>query len=526
MPSMTQRPVRTRFAPSPTGYLHVGGARTALFNYLYARSCGGQFVLRIEDTDTERSSSQAERDILDALVWLELKFDEGPAEGGKYGPYRQSERLEGTYTPYTQKLMEGQQAYPCFCSDAELQTKQQQARILGKPYIYDGTCRNLDAKEVEVRKKAGEPYAIRFRTKSREVIVEDLVQGKVKFDTRLIGDFIIIKSNSFPSYNYAVVLDDYEMQISHVIRGVGHLSNTPRQILIHQALGLPLPHYAHISEIVGTDRKKLSKRRGATSILMFRELGYLPQAFINYMSLLGWYPRDGVEFMPKQKELIKKFDISHCSKSPAMFDFFLLKENQKQATDTTENEGVPLSLEDIQKNINKKSKLNWLNNLYLRETPLEELWPLIKKEWLNAKSNTKDETLTKLLKQEEAQVKHCFDAIRKYLNTFTDALPYLSEFFREGFSFQSREAEQFLHESDSTKVAQAFLVALEKESPKQPEEFSELMQKVGQECQCKGRSLFMPIRVATTGTMVGLELPLLFSLLGKARLSKRLKSAL
>ena len=312
--------VRTRFAPSPTGYLHIGGARTALFNYLYARANNGSFVLRIEDTDRERSTAEAEKWILEALDWLDLQANEGPLQGGKFGPYRQSERLD-TYQKYTQKLLESKAAYPCFCSDEEIKQKQEQAKVIGKPYVYDGKCRGLLPDEIEQRKKNKQKYTIRFHTQANEILVNDMVQGKVKFDARLIGDFIIVKSNGFPSYNYAVVIDDYEMKISHVIRGVGHLSNTPRQILIHQALDLPLPKYAHISEIVDIKRKKLSKRQGAASIMMFAKLGYLSEAFINYMALLGWYPRDGIEQIPR-KELERKFDVQHCSKSPAMFDFF------------------------------------------------------------------------------------------------------------------------------------------------------------------------------------------------------------
>lgn len=285
--------VRTRFAPSPTGYLHIGGARTALFNYLYAKAKGGSFIIRIEDTDQERSTKESEKIILEALEWLGIKADEGPQEGGSYGPYRQSERLE-IYKKYTQYLLERHLAYPCFCTDEELEAKQERSKKLGIPHVYDGKCRNLSAKEVEEKIQKGIPYAIRFKVEPKEIVVDDIVQGRVKFDSRLIGDFIIVKSDGFPSYNYAVVIDDYEMKITHVIRGVGHLSNTPRQILIHEALGLPLPKYAHISEIVGTDKKKLSKRRGATSVMFFKELGYLSEALVNYMALLGWYPEDAV----------------------------------------------------------------------------------------------------------------------------------------------------------------------------------------------------------------------------------------
>ncbi|MCB1323410.1 MAG: glutamate--tRNA ligase, partial [Leptospiraceae bacterium] len=319
--------VRTRFAPSPTGYLHVGGARTALFNYLFAKSQGGTFIIRVEDTDIERNKAESEKMILESLQWLGMHADEGPAEGGSYGPYRQSERLD-VYRKYVDRLLEKKLAYPCFCTSAELESKQEKSKKMGLPHVYDGKCRGLSDKEIADRKASGDEFAIRFKVDPGEVSVDDIVQGRVKFDSRLIGDFIIVKSNGFPSYNFAVVCDDHEMEITHVIRGVGHLSNTPRQILIHQALDLPLPAYAHISEIVGADRKKMSKRRGATSILFFRDLGYLSDAFTNYMALLGWYPEDGVEYMSRA-ELEAKFELERCSKSPSMFDFFKpLKEGE------------------------------------------------------------------------------------------------------------------------------------------------------------------------------------------------------
>ena len=441
---MKAKVVRTRFAPSPTGHLHLGGARTALFNYLYARAHQGKFILRIEDTDQERSSAASEKLILESLAWLNLDPDEGPQAGGPYAPYRQSERIT-RYEKYTQKLLEEKHAYHCFCSNAELELKQEQAKTLGKAYVYDGKCRGLSAKEVKKRKEANEAYTIRFRTEPRDIRIDDLVQGSVKFDARLIGDFIIVKSNGFPSYNYAVVLDDHEMQISHVIRGVGHLSNTPRQILIHQALVLELPVYAHISEIVGTDHKKLSKRQGALSILFFRDLGYLSQALTNYMALLGWYPRDGIEFKSKE-ELQKEFDVQHCSKSPAMFDFFLKeKENEAKQAEHTKSEELSLSLsiEEIQKSVNKKSKLNWLNNLYLREMPLEKLWPE-QVRWVK-----QDADLNELLIKDEKKLKHGFDCTRKYLYTLAESLAYLKELFRQNVKIETEEAKKFLFQENS-----------------------------------------------------------------------------
>lgn len=537
-------PVRTRFAPSPTGYLHIGGARTALFNYLYAKATGGQFVVRVEDTDQERSSAESEVLILDSMKWLGITEDEGVLAGGPYEPYRQSERLS-TYNTYVERLLESKQAYPCFCTDAELKAKQEKAKALGLPYVYDGKCRGLSEAEVEERKTAGEKFAIRFRVEPREIAVDDAVQGRVKFDSRLIGDFIIVKSNGFPSYNFAVVIDDAEMKINHVVRGVGHLSNTPRQILIHEALDLKLPAYSHISEIVGTDKKKLSKRRGAASVLFFRELGYLPEAVSNYMALLGWYPKDGVEYMPGGG-LAKKFDVKHCSKSPAMFDFFLIDKGrqkkdaknqpkkgskgqgqaeQSAAPDAAEAESddfdpTKLSREELSKFINKKSKLNWLNNKYIRDLPIQRLWPelLVFLE--------KDEQIKQLLAAEEAKIKQTFESVKVYLDTLDEFPAYVRELFREKIDIESDEARALLEDELSKKAVAAFRELCLEKKPAEADEYSALMKAAGEQSGAKGRGLFMPIRIAVTGTMQGLELPTLFALLGYEAVAQRIESVL
>ena len=302
--------IRTRFAPSPSGFLHVGGARTALFNYLYAKATGGKFLVRIEDTDQDRSTDSSMKIILESLEWLGLNWDEGPGVGGPHGPYKQSERLE-IYKEHTEKLIKSNHAYRCFCTTELLESKKKQSEAMGIPNLYDGTCSSMTEKEIQDKLDQKIPFSVRFRTPAKNLIVDDIIQGKVKFDTKLIGDFIIVKSDSFPAYNYAVVVDDHLMQITHVIRGVGHLSNTPRQVLIYEALGYPLPKYAHASEIVGADGKKLSKRAGATSILAFRDLGYTAECFRNYMALLGWTSESGQEYLP-HGELEKIFDVERC----------------------------------------------------------------------------------------------------------------------------------------------------------------------------------------------------------------------
>ncbi len=507
--------IRTRFAPSPTGYLHIGGARTALFNYLYAKARGGKFIIRIEDTDQQRSTYESEKTILEALSWLGIEEDEGPIKGGPFGPYRQSERLE-IYQKYINYLLENKLAYHCFCSNEELEVKQERSKQLGIPYIYDGKCRNLSDKEIKEKIKQGIPYAIRFKVEPREVIVDDIVQGRVKFDSRLIGDFIIVKSDGFPSYNYAVVVDDYEMKITHVIRGVGHLSNTPRQILIYEALGFPLPKFAHISEIVGTDKKKLSKRRGATSVTFFRDLGYLSEALVNYMALLGWYPEDGVEFMP-DGELIKKFDVEKCSKSPAMFDFFQTPQNESEE----DFDPSMLTREEIKKFINPKTKLNWMNQKYIRFYSIEKIYKLTKP-FLES-----DPEILEYLRKDEEKIKKALDSIREYIVSLDESIDYIKEFFKDKIEIEL-EAIKELKEIESKEkgvldLKNKFKEYLQKESPGCAEDYSEIIKKIGKETNRKGRSLFMPIRIFTTGKIHGLELPNLFSLLGQERIIQRIE---
>ncbi|MCS7204469.1 MAG: glutamate--tRNA ligase [Leptospiraceae bacterium] len=523
--------VRTRFAPSPTGFLHIGGARTALFNYLYAKARGGSFILRIEDTDQERSTKESERMILDALKWLGIQADEGPEEGGKYGPYRQSERLH-IYKKYTDYLLEKQLAYRCFCSPEELEAKQERSKRLGIPHVYDGKCRNLSASEIEEKIKKGIPYAIRFKVDPKEIVVEDIVQGKVKFDSRLIGDFIIVKSDGFPSYNYAVVIDDFEMKITHVIRGVGHLSNTPRQILIHEAFGFPLPKYAHISEIVGTDKKKLSKRRGATSVMFFKELGYLPEAMVNYMALLGWYPEDGVEFMP-DGEIMKKFDIYRCSKSPAMFDFFLIESIEKSEKSDTKEETdessefssqsiQEMTLEEIKQIINPKTKLNWMNQKYIRHFSSDKIFELSKEFLL------RNEELKLQLEENEEKIKQIFQRIKDYLVTLDEAVLYIKELLSDQLEL-TEEASQELEELEkqfpnTSELIEVFLTLLNQTTPKSEDDYKLLIKKCGEQTQRKGKFLYMPIRIYTTGKTHGMELPILFTLLGKERIFERVVS--
>ena len=325
--------IRVRMAPSPTGYLHVGSARTTLFNYLFAKHEGGKFILRIEDTDLERSDPKFEKDIIESLKWLGLAWDEGP--------FRQSDRVE-TYTKYLDKLLKENKAYYCFCSEEELEAIRQDQLSRGLAPIYNGKCRNLAETEVKKRLAENKPAIIRFKTHGEKISFTDLIRGKIEFDTSLMGDFAIAKNLNTPLYNFAVVVDDFEMKISHVIRGEEHIPNTPRQILIQETLGFPQPKYAHLPLILGPDKSKLSKRHAAVSVANYREEGYLPEALINFMAFLGWNPGTDQEIY-SLGALAQEFSLDRVQKAGAIFNI---------------------------------KRLDYLNGFYIRQKSLDELTEL------------------------------------------------------------------------------------------------------------------------------------------------------
>ena len=352
--------IRVRFAPSPTGYFHIGSARTALFNWLFARNQGGKFVLRIEDTDKERSKKEFEKDIFDNLKWLGLDWDEGPIPGkssqymGDFGPYRQSERLS-IYEWYLTRLLSENKAYWCFCTKEELEIERQAMLAQGLAPKYSGKCGKIPLEEAEKRLKSGEKAVIRFRTPSIETTFSDIIRGRIKFDSNLFGDFVIAKDLKEPLFNFAVVVDDFEMKISHVIRGEDHISNTPKQILIQRALGFPEPKYAHIPLTLAADRSKLSKRYAETSLNEYKKDGYLPEAMINFIAYLGWHPKEEKDIMSKE-ELIKEFDLKRMQKAGAIFN---------------------------------PTKLDWLNAQYIKNLPEQEIEKRLKNfvpaDWLKNK---------------------------------------------------------------------------------------------------------------------------------------------
>ncbi len=310
--------VRVRFAPSPTGYLHIGGARTALFNWLFARHNRGTFILRIEDTDRQRSTSEAFAAIVDGLKWLGIDWDEGPDVGGEYGPYNQMARLE-IYRAEANRLLQKGAAYKCFCTSAELERAREEARRQKKPLHYDGRCRDLDAAAVADRERKGLPFVLRFRVPTGITAFDDMVRGRISFDNSEIADFIILRSDGTPTYNFSVSVDDVTMRITHVIRGEDHISNTPKQILLLRAMGADLPAYGHVSLIMGEDGSRLSKRHGATAVSAYEEMGFLPEAMMNYLALLGWSPKDDREIMDRA-EIISAFEITDVVKTAAIFN--------------------------------------------------------------------------------------------------------------------------------------------------------------------------------------------------------------
>ena len=314
-------PVRVRFAPSPTGKLHVGGARTAIYNWALARATGGTFILRIDDTDPTRSTDENTQIILRAMRWLGLDWDEGPEVGGDFGPYAQTERMD-LYREAAERLVAEGKAYYCFCTAEELAAAREAAAARKDSFQgYQRTCRSIDPAVAQARVDAGEPYTIRIKVPEDrgDVIVNDAVHGEVRFNARELDDFIIFRSDGTPTYNFATVVDDATMGITHVVRGDDHLSNTPRQVIVYEALGAPTPTFAHISMILGSDGKKLSKRHGATSVEEYRDAGYLSDAFVNYLALLGWAP-DGESTIISRERLASEFSLDHVSKNPATFD--------------------------------------------------------------------------------------------------------------------------------------------------------------------------------------------------------------
>ena len=472
-PSMS---VRVRFAPSPTGLLHIGNVRTALFNWLFARQSGGTFVLRIEDTDAERSEKRFEEQLGRDLRWLGLTWDEGVEVGGAYGPYRQTERFE-IYGQIARQLLDSGRAYHCFCSQETLQRARQEQLAHGLSPRYPGTCRSLDCAESASRVASGEKAVLRFRVEEGSISFSDLVFGELSINSKEVGDFILLRSDGSAQYNFVVVVDDLLMKITHVIRGEGHISNTHRQMLLYEALGEAPPRFAHLSTILGPDGAKLSKRHGATSLQEFRRQGYLADSMVNYLALLGWTPEgDGLELLDPG-QLVSQFRLERVNKAPAIFD---------------------------------ENKLKWINRHYLDRLAPAELATLVvphlvARGWMT----------TLLSPRAKTWLENLASSLRRYLDRGEDIIDATGVVF--DFNPQrdlSEEEFAFLRAEDS---AQKVILELRNHMG-QVEELDEaavgrVLAMVGENTGVKGKSLFHPIRLALTGKASGPDLKTLVPLI-------------
>ncbi len=478
---MMSRKYRVRFAPSPTGDLHVGNARTALFNWLFAKHYGGRFILRIEDTDQERTSRIFERNLLEDLKWLSLYWDEGPEKGGEFGPYHQIERLP-LYSTYLKKLIADERVYPCYCTEEELEAERLTLLSMKMMPRYMGECRNLTDSERKSLETKGRNAAFRFKVKPGSIEFDDLIRGSMKFEGEAIGDFIIVRSNGIPSYNFAVVIDDHLMEITHVIRGEDHLSNTAIQILLYGALGFTPPSFAHHSLILGRDRSKLSKRHGSVSVREFRKKGILPKALLNYLSLLGGSLGEGKEFASLD-EIIDMFSLERAGKSGAIFD---------------------------------ESKLKWLNAMYIRdcdvETLIELLTPFLKKAGYDP--DLLDHTW----------LHQVVDAVKDNIVTLNEISGYIDMFVDEKYHV-SREAAEILRGNTVAEILKALHEVLTQSEISRKNFYSTLIHSVREKTGLKAKSILMPLRAAVTGRTSGPELEKIFSILGKESILKRLEQA-
>lgn len=475
--------IRVRFAPSPTGPLHIGGARSALFNYLYAKQNNGDFILRMEDTDLERSSKESEENIKSSLKWLGIHWNEGIDIGGPHEPYRQTERLP-IYQKAVDRLISTGHAYYCYCSEEECEAERQSLTEKGETPRYLGKCRNLTDEDKKKFEAEGRKPVVRFRVPDHHTItIQDMVRGEVSFGTEEMGDYIIVKSDGIPTYNFAVVMDDSDMGVTHVVRGEEHLSNTPRQILIYEALGLPMPKFAHVSLILGKDRSKMSKRHGSTSVVAYRNQGYLPEALVNFLALLGWAP-EGEEEIFTMEQLIEKFNLDRVSKSPAVFDM---------------------------------EKLKWINGTYIRNLAPDKLKSL-------ALPYLQDAGFVgmNLTRSEDAWVSLVAETLRNYLSCLEDIKERMEMFMGQYVTFETDEAKQVLAGESIPRVINMFAAKIKEAEVISPEVVKGILKQIRKDTGLGGSQVFMPVRVALTGQMHGPDLDKLAAILGKEVVINRL----
>lgn len=482
-----EKKIKVRFAPSPTGPFHIGGARSALFNWLLARHEGGSFLVRIEDTDLARSSRESEENIKESMRWLGLDWDEGIDVGGENGPYRQTERLD-LYKKEVQRLLDEGKAYYCYCSQEELEAERKAQLAEGKTPVYGGHCQHLTEEQIAKYKAEGRKPVVRLHVPTGETIAfDDMVRGHVEFQSSGVGDFIIMKSDGIPVYNFAVVIDDAFMGITHVIRAEEHLSNTPRQIAIYHALGYEVPKFGHISLILGADHKKMSKRHGATSVTAYKDMGYLPDAVVNYLALLGWSPKGEQEIFSRE-ELIREFSMDRVSSNDAVFDI---------------------------------EKLNWINFQYMKKLSPAELLdfslPFLEK---------RGYVQQPLTEEKKKWLEQVVWYVREHISYGAQVPDQVKIFFEEVPPFEDPEVVSILKAETSAVILDAFIKALE-ELPEFTEEaitavFKGIMKSTG----IKGRAAFEPARIALTGVTKGPGMYAMIALFGKEKTLGLLKKAL
>lgn len=479
--------IRVRFAPSPTGSPHIGTIRTAVYDWLFARHAGGTFVLRMEDTDRARYVPESQEQILESLRWLGCQWDEGPEVGGQYGPYLQSERLD-IYAAHARQLLDESKAYRCFCAPERLAEMRKEQEVLKQPTGYDRLCLGLPPEETESRLKEGMPYVLRFKVpETGQTSFTDIVRGEITFDNRLLDDFIIVKSDGYPTYQFASVVDDHLMEITHVIRGEEWISSTPKHILEYQAFGWQPPKFAHPALILGPDRSKLAKRHGAVAFLDYKERGFLPEAILNFVTLLGWSPGEDREvFSPD--ELIARFTLEGLVKNPAIFDV---------------------------------QKAEWMNGVYIRQAPLERIaglcLPYLQEAGLVSKTLTPEE----------------MEYVRKVVALEQERMKVLSEiveltrfFFEDEPEYEEKGRKKWLEQDYVPVLLRNLGDRLQGISEWTHDSIEEAVRQAGDEMGLSGGQVIHPVRMAVTGRTVGPGLFESISVLGKERVLKRLKRTL
>ena len=472
--------VRVRFAPSPTGYLHVGGARTALFNWLFARRSGGVFILRIEDTDVERSSADMVTGILDSMRWLGLDWDEGPGVGGPHAPYFQTERLD-LYRRAAQDLMAAGHAYRCYCKPEELKARREAAQAAGSSWTYDQACRHLTDADRAAREAAGAPSAVRFLVPDGRTVVHDLVHGDIDFDHVNIEDFVVLRSDGFPTYHLSVVVDDVAMKITQVVRGDDHISNTPKQVLLYHAMNAPVPEFAHVPLILGPDKKRLSKRHGATSVGEYETQGYLPEAMVNFLALLGWSPGSDEELFTRE-ELISRFSLDGISGGNAVFN---------------------------------PDKLDWFNQQHIMRLTGEEILARIQPDLAAA-------GLLEAALGNPSHTTQAIDLVKPRAKKLADIVPQLRPFITDAIERDPAAVAKHLSAPDLGPHLSAWRERLASVSPFDPSSIEVALRALADERGIKAGILIHATRVAVTGQAVSPGLFEVLALVGRDRVLQRL----